>query len=127
MESNNVATKPCPFCGGAEVTVRDGSTFRWIAARCEGCGAAGPEIKKSLFDNTPLAKQHEAAIQEWNKRSLKLETELATPQPEPVVWMQSNHLDIFEQHACGADSMLARCSHRQLQPDYVPLYRKEDI
>jgi len=56
-----------------------------------------------------------------------LRAELAKRQPAPVVWMQSNHLDKFEQHACGADSMLARCSHRQLQPDYVPLYRKEDI
>lgn len=56
-----------------------------------------------------------------------LSAELAKPEPDPVVWMQSNHLDKFEQHACGADSMLARCSHRQLQPDYVPLYRKEDL
>ena len=53
--------------------------------------------------------------------------ELAKPEPEPIVWMQSTHLDKFEKHACGADSMLARCSHRQLQPDYVPLCRKEDV
>jgi Lar family restriction alleviation protein len=119
--------KPCPFCGGTEVTIHDGSTFRWITTKCEECGATGPEIRKSLGDGTPLSKQREAAIQEWNKRSLKLETELAKPQPAPVVWMQSNHLNKFEQHACGADSMLARCSHRQLQPDYVPLYSKEEL
>ena len=56
-----------------------------------------------------------------------LKAELAKPESDPVVWMQSTHLDKFEQHACDADSMFARCSHRQLQSDYVPLYRKEDV
>ncbi len=68
MESNKVATKPCPFCGNTEITVHEGSTFRWITARCEECGATGPEIRKNLGDGTPLAKQQAAAIQEWNYR-----------------------------------------------------------
>jgi len=48
--------------------------------------------------------------------------EKSTQQGEPVVWMQSNHLDKFKHNACGSESMLARCSVRQLHPDYKPLY-----
>ena len=43
-------------------------------------------------------------------------------EPQPAVWMQSNHLTAFISHACGSDAMLARCSHRQLMPDYQPLF-----
>lgn len=43
-------------------------------------------------------------------------------EPQPAVWMQSDHLNAFISHACGSDSMLARCSHRQLMPDYQPLF-----
>ena len=43
-------------------------------------------------------------------------------EPQPAVWMQSDHLHKAIGHACGADSFLARCSHRQLMPDYQPLF-----
>jgi hypothetical protein len=53
--------------------------------------------------------------------------EMIQNQQKPVVWMQSNHLDKFIHNACGADSMFAKCSVRQLQPDYKPLYIFEKI
>ena len=43
-------------------------------------------------------------------------------EPKSAVWMQSDHLHKAISHACGADSFLARCSHRQLMPDYQPLF-----
>jgi len=65
--------KPCPFCGGADVAVHVGTSFRWLVAACMQCGAVGPEIRKMPVDDVPLAERriidHEAAIQEWNKRS----------------------------------------------------------
>ena len=51
-----------------------------------------------------------------------LDAALAAPEPQPAVWMQSDHLHKAIGHACGADSFLARCSHRQLMPDYQPLF-----
>lgn len=51
-----------------------------------------------------------------------LDAALAAEPQQPAVWMQSNHLTAFISHACGSDSMLARCSHRQLMPDYQPLF-----
>ena len=41
---------------------------------------------------------------------------------QPVVWMQSDQLHKFVSHACGAQSMLARCSDHQLMSDYKPLF-----
>ena len=41
---------------------------------------------------------------------------------EPVVWMQSDHLGKFIHHACGSQSILARCSDEQLMQDYKPLF-----
>lgn len=41
---------------------------------------------------------------------------------EPVVWMQSDHLSKFVNHACGSQSGLVRCSDHQLMSDFKPLY-----
>ena len=43
-------------------------------------------------------------------------------QGEPVAWMQSTHLDMLVNKHCGSGSMLAKCSDKQLQSDYRPLY-----
>jgi hypothetical protein len=48
--------------------------------------------------------------------------EAIAKQGEPVAWMQSNHLSKLINNHCDAESMLARCSSRQLQPDYKALY-----
>ena len=41
---------------------------------------------------------------------------------QPVVWMQSDHLNKFIRKFCGSASMLARCSDHQVMADYKPLY-----
>ena len=41
---------------------------------------------------------------------------------KPVVWMQSTHLKMFETQACGSSMMLAKCSLKQAQSDFIPLY-----
>ena len=51
-----------------------------------------------------------------------LEATAIAAEPQPAVWMQSDHLNKFIHQHCGSDSMLARCSHRQLMTDYQPLY-----
>ena len=64
---------PCPFCGEASVTVREGSTFRWLVAECNNCGAQCGEVRKqTLGDGTPDEWQkagEAAAIIAWNSRA----------------------------------------------------------
>lgn len=64
--------KPCPFCGGTTIEVREGSTFRWRYATCLECGAQAGEVRH----NTLAEDQNQArldsiarAIDEWNIRS----------------------------------------------------------
>jgi len=81
------AAKPCPFCGGSNATVIEGSTFRWRLVKCNCCGAQGPEVRiQTLSSWTKAEWEHRAmanAIAEWNKRSNAIDeltrlTKLAT-------------------------------------------------
>jgi hypothetical protein len=64
---------PCPFCGGTEIDVQQGSTFRWLIVACEGCGAQCGEVRvQTMGAGTPRewADAGEAlAFAEWNKRA----------------------------------------------------------
>ena len=64
---------PCPFCGGTEVVLREGSTFRWRMIGCTECGAQAGEVRvQTLGDGTPEEWEADAAsraIEEWNGRA----------------------------------------------------------
>ena len=64
---------PCPFCGNAEVSVHEASTFRWRVAECGQCGAKCGEIRiQTVGDGTKEeweAVAKEDAIKEWNTRA----------------------------------------------------------
>ena len=64
--------KPCPFCGGTNIEVVEGSTFRWRIARCLECGAQAGEIRiQTMGDGSKEeweAKGYADAIAEWNTR-----------------------------------------------------------
>ncbi len=64
---------PCPFCGGTEVSVVEGSTFRWSVAECDGCGARCGEIRvnttSAMSWNERAAAAKADAIDEWNRRA----------------------------------------------------------
>jgi len=74
-ETNNLErlVMPCPFCGGTDVGVYEGETFRWRYARCENCGAQSPDVRvQTMGEGTK--EQWEAvgvidAMKEWNKRA----------------------------------------------------------
>lgn len=59
---------PCPFCGETDVSIREGSTFRWVVAECNHCGAMCGEVRV-----LPLATDdaYERAMREWNTRKVK--------------------------------------------------------
>ena len=57
---------PCPFCGGTDVSVEEGSTFRLAVAICNNCDAAAPEARAIHGDKK---KTQEAALTEWNRRA----------------------------------------------------------
>lgn len=96
---------PCPFCGGAWITVVDGSTFRWRQAYCEQCEAKGPEVRiQTLGDGSKEQWEEQArkdAIAEWNRRAA-----LAAPQ-EPT-WVCNK---------CGVDRFKAPCPRNSIGID----------
>ncbi len=64
---------PCPFCGSTNVTVQEGSTFRWRKVVCVECEASAGEIRcQTLGDGNreQWEKQaHADAIAAWNERT----------------------------------------------------------
>lgn len=64
---------PCPFCGHVGLDFAEGSTFRWIVASCEGCGASLAETRiQTLGEGTKdewMAEAKADAIAAWNRRS----------------------------------------------------------
>ena len=68
-----MSIKPCPFCGGTEVQVIDGSTFRWRLAQCQGCYAQAPEVRIQTAGGGTRdeweVKATRLALDEWNKRA----------------------------------------------------------
>ena len=58
--------RECPFCGGTDVSVAEGSTFRWVVAICNNCDASAPESRVIPNDEE---KTRELALVEWNRRA----------------------------------------------------------
>ncbi len=65
--------KSCPFCGSLDLNFVEGSTFRWIVAECQSCGARCGETRvKTLGDQDPDGDKA-AALAEWNRRAIEAE------------------------------------------------------
>ena len=65
---------PCPFCDNLSVTCYEGSTFRWVFAECDVCGATSGEVRKDTLSEDRDAAQAKAesdAITAWNTRPLR--------------------------------------------------------
>ena len=91
---------PCPFCGHVGLSFREGSTFRWLAYSCGGCGM-GEEVRvQTLGEGEPKEWLKEAelnAIKEWNRRQ--------------DVRMQSYHIEVIALKmatSCGDHSWAIR-------------------
>ncbi|OPZ11101.1 MAG: hypothetical protein BWZ07_02259 [Alphaproteobacteria bacterium ADurb.BinA280] len=82
--------RPCPFCGGTDVQVVDGSTFRWRLAQCQGCGAQAGDVRiQTAGDGTRLdweCKATRLALDEWNAWAGfgRSDMQTATHHPEVV-------------------------------------------
>lgn len=75
---------PCPFCGHVGLSFDEGSTFRWLAYSCSGCGMGNETRVQTLGEGTPeqwLAQAELEAIKEWNTRTPT--PDLLPPLPEP--------------------------------------------
>ena len=72
---------PCPFCGAEKVSVREGSTYRWVFAECDECGASAGEIRRQYGQGADAPEVIADAIAEWNIRDRReidrLQRELA--------------------------------------------------
>ena len=70
---------PCPFCGSTNVSVQEGSTFRWVFAVCVECDARAGEVRRNTHvpptESWPAAEK--AAIAEWNRRCPAAHTDKA--------------------------------------------------
>lgn len=65
--------KPCPFCGGTDISVTEGETFRWVNATCAECGAQSGEVRVAVRGVLPSdqwrAKCDAHAFKAWNTRA----------------------------------------------------------
>lgn len=61
---------PCPFCGEKSITIREGSTFRWVQVECLACGATCGEVRGHHNTTEPGWKDRASqdAIHDWNMR-----------------------------------------------------------
>ena len=63
---------PCPFCGSTQIGFADGSTFRWLVAVCENCGAQAEEVRIDTLMPCRAAAEANAkvdALKAWNTRA----------------------------------------------------------
>ncbi|HCD9772891.1 Lar family restriction alleviation protein [Enterobacter hormaechei] len=56
--------KPCPFCGGVDVSIESYSNDEWFFVSCHECGANGPE--ESMAAKAALAWERRAGDEETN-------------------------------------------------------------
>lgn len=87
------ALLPCPFCGHVGVTVRDGSTFRWLVAQCDECGAQAGEARVQTM-GAGTREEWEAkgvidAIALWNERAAPTINEPRIGTPERQAWQDA--------------------------------------
>lgn len=72
-ETGRPVPLPCPFCGSQKIEVFDGSSFRWVFAGCDDCGAQAGEVRRQTTGaGTREEWQHKAevdAVTEWNRRN----------------------------------------------------------
>lgn len=57
------ACLPCPFCGGRELSVVDGTTYQWLVVQCAECDARCGDVSR----RGPEANA--ALVSEWNTRA----------------------------------------------------------
>ena len=101
--------------------VHSNARHYWRGHVLQGVEKMTKDEMQKVQDALVAADRALLSVRELNEALRILDAALAA-EPQPAVWMQSNHLTAFISHACGSDSMLARCSHRQLMPDYQPLF-----
>jgi hypothetical protein len=90
---------PCPFCGHVGLDFREGSTFRWVAYSCSGCGMGNETRVQTLGAGPPDEWRMQAeveAIKEWNTR---VRAEAQPAQSHKVAYMDG----IDWQHHVGHD------------------------
>ena len=58
--------KPCPFCGGTNIQIEEGTSYRWRVAVCADCGAQAPEARVTSLEG--IDADRGAAFREWNTR-----------------------------------------------------------
>ena len=67
-----VIPKPCPFCGGINVSTHEASTFQWWVAECNECGAMAGEVRRQTQGEGTNEEWDEAArikaLIVWNER-----------------------------------------------------------
>lgn len=59
---------PCPFCGGENISMHEGATFRWVYIGCDDCWAQCGEYRFNTLIDQDEAKIKALAVgvDEWN-------------------------------------------------------------
>ncbi len=106
--------KPCPFCGGTELT--DDFTsggYRWMQVRCL-CGAQGPRVNIGFDGRDGMGGWDETrkrARAAWNRRAVQPEAD-ARRLREFSVWLDARCDEVVRREGIGMMSNLA-CEIRE--------------
>lgn len=91
--SEDLTPLPCPFCGHVGLDFKEGTTFRWLAYSCGGCGVESETRIQTLGEGTQdgwRAQAERDAIEEWNKRAPPREAAQPATPPEGQVWVRES-------------------------------------
>ena len=90
---------PCPFCGSSDIAFQEGSTFRWIEAMCQNCGATCGETRATTLGEPDEEMDKRLAATEWNRR--------ASPASAPEGWKHSCNALCLD----GVELWIPQCPH----------------
>jgi hypothetical protein len=70
--TDDLTPLPCPFCGHVGLDFKEGTTFRWLAYSCAGCGTGNETRVQTLGEGTMdgwRERGERDAVEQWNTRA----------------------------------------------------------
>ena len=114
---------PCPFCGHVGLSHHEGTTFRWLATECNGCGA---QCGEERIDT--LSKDHSAAIEQAKEAAITTWNTRFTPFPpqqqaEPVMYVNPEWL----KYGGSGEDMICESQIEGWVPLYTAPPRRKEL
>ncbi len=116
------ALLPCPFCGGTDIDLSEGSTYRWRYVGCAGCGAQLEFRSDNRF--APTVDTWKDAAETWNRRHARTEAGERYTTPGYALAMRVLQSDLYE---ILDGSERTECDEMIRRGQAAPATRQEDV